>query len=115
MAKLQAATISSQPVRKNKRKAISHENEAALPAVLPITSTSTVATKTNDGGKKARRAPKNTDTGNDRPSLLRRNSSSVVESSVPWPDELTKLAQTHRALNLVYTFSCTRKHLATPF
>ena len=115
MAKLQAATISSQPVRKNKRKAISHENEAALPAGLPVTSTSTVATKTNDGGKKPRRAPKNTNTGNDRTPLLRRNSSSVVESSVPWPDELTKLAQTHRALNLVYTFCCTRKHLATTF
>ena len=115
MAKLQAATISSQPVRKNKRKASSPENEAAPPAGLPATSTSNVVTKTNGGGKKHRRAPKNTDTGNERPPLLRRDSSSVFESSVPWPDELTKLAQTHRALNVVYTFCCTRKHLATTF
>ena len=115
MAKLQAATISSQPVRKIKRKAADHESEAALPAGLLATSTSTVATKTNDGGKKPRRAPKYTQPGNEKHPLLRRDSSNVVESSIPWPDELTKLAQTHRALNLVYTFCCTRKHLATTF
>ena len=115
MAKLQAATISSQPVRKNKRKAISHEFEAAPLAGLPTTSTSIAAPKTNDGGKRPRRASKDTDTGSDRPPLLRRDSSSVFESSIPWPDELIKLAQTHRALNLVYTFCCTRKHLATTF
>ena len=115
MAKLQAATLSSQPVRKNKRKAANCESEAALPAGLPATSTSTVATKTNDGGKKPRRALKYTEPGNEKPPLLRRGSSNVVESSIPWPDELTKLAQTHRALNLVYTFCCTRKHLATTF
>lgn len=35
--------------------------------------------------------------------------------SVPWPEEFRTLAQTHRALNLVYTFCCTRKHFATTF
>lgn len=33
----------------------------------------------------------------------------------PWPAYFTQLAQTHRALNLVFTFCCTRKHLATTF
>ena len=33
----------------------------------------------------------------------------------PWPEHLVQLGQTHRALNLVYTFCCTRKHLATTF
>ncbi|KAL2831626.1 hypothetical protein BJY01DRAFT_254207 [Aspergillus pseudoustus] len=33
----------------------------------------------------------------------------------PWPDTFTKLSRTHRALNLVYTFCCTRKHFATTF
>ncbi|CEL01387.1 hypothetical protein ASPCAL00971 [Aspergillus calidoustus] len=32
-----------------------------------------------------------------------------------WPDTFTKLSRTHRALNLVYTFCCTRKHFATTF
>ena len=33
----------------------------------------------------------------------------------PWPETFKVLSQTHRALNLVYTFCCTRKHLATTF
>ncbi|KAL4917301.1 hypothetical protein BDW62DRAFT_201927 [Aspergillus aurantiobrunneus] len=35
--------------------------------------------------------------------------------SSPWPDPFKKLSRTHRALNLVYTFCCTRKHFATTF
>ncbi|KAL2815719.1 hypothetical protein BJX63DRAFT_420286 [Aspergillus granulosus] len=35
--------------------------------------------------------------------------------TLPWPDTFTKLSRTHRALNLVYTFCCTRKHFATTF
>ncbi|KAL1968594.1 hypothetical protein VTN77DRAFT_1804 [Rasamsonia byssochlamydoides] len=35
--------------------------------------------------------------------------------STPWPEPFKRLSQTHRALNLVYTFCCTRKHLATTF
>lgn len=33
----------------------------------------------------------------------------------PWPQHFKQLSQTHSALNLVYTFCCTRKHLATTF
>ena len=118
MAKLQAATISNQLVRKKKRKTPSDDLAAGHLGTLPTSTTSTastVTTKTYDGGKKSRRAPKDADTGHDKPPLLRQDSSIVVESSIPWPDDLTKLAQTHRALNLVYTFCCTRKHLATTF
>ncbi|KAL1960946.1 hypothetical protein VTO42DRAFT_4834 [Malbranchea cinnamomea] len=35
--------------------------------------------------------------------------------SIPWPEAFTILSKTHRALNLVYTFCCTRKHFATTF
>lgn len=117
MAKLQAATVSNQLVRKKKRKVSSDDPEAEpLDDALPSTSISTVATKTHDGSKKARRAAKDTNAGKGKPPPLRRDSSTVVvETSIPWPNELTKLAQTHRALNLVYTFCCTRKHLATTF
>ncbi|RPB26004.1 P-loop containing nucleoside triphosphate hydrolase protein [Terfezia boudieri ATCC MYA-4762] len=34
---------------------------------------------------------------------------------LPWPQHFKRLSQTHSALNLVYTFCCTRKHLATTF
>ncbi|KAL4943301.1 hypothetical protein BDV06DRAFT_234798 [Aspergillus oleicola] len=32
-----------------------------------------------------------------------------------WPGLFKRLSRTHRALNLVYTFCCTRKHFATTF
>ncbi|KAL4880452.1 hypothetical protein BJY04DRAFT_228548 [Aspergillus karnatakaensis] len=35
--------------------------------------------------------------------------------SSPWPESFKQLSRTHRALNLVYTFCCTRKHFATTF
>ncbi|MCJ1297485.1 hypothetical protein MMC08_000272 [Hypocenomyce scalaris] len=117
MAKLQAATVSNQIVRKKKRKA---SIEPAEPTTQPPlggesqTTTTTVITKTHDGGKKPRRNP-NAKSGTSKPALLRRKSSTVVETTIPWPEHFNKLAQTHRALNLVYTFCCTRKHLATTF
>ncbi|KAI9685333.1 MAG: hypothetical protein M1820_010820, partial [Bogoriella megaspora] len=127
MAKIQAASVSNQIVRKPKRKR-GNENTAASSAPggeiaqteevsadnIPQNPTTTVVpTKTNDGGPKPRR--RKNDTGDKPPPLRRNSSTTVVESSVPWPQYFTQLAATHRALNLVYTFCCTRKHLATTF
>lgn len=38
-----------------------------------------------------------------------------VPSSIPWTDALQALEKAHRALNLVYTFCSTRKHVITTF
>ena len=120
MVKLQAATVSNQIVRKPKRKRQSEPGQDSIQEVAPEVvdiqppengTTTTVPTKTHDGGKKPRRTPKK----DSKPTLQRHNSSTVVETSLPWPAELTSLANTHKALNLVYTFCCTRKHLATTF
>ena len=114
MVKLQAATVSNQVVRKRKRKApIEASEEPGDKAPTTATGT-TVPTKTHDGGRKPRRA-KSAVAGKAKPPLLRRESSTVIETTIAWPDHFTRLAQTHRALNLVYTFCCTRKHLATTF
>ncbi|KAI7154769.1 P-loop containing nucleoside triphosphate hydrolase protein [Hortaea werneckii] len=119
MVKLQAATVSNKVVhnRKRKRQPDVDEDEESTTAeqTEPIeqesgATTTTVPTKQHDGGKKPRRTPQK---AADRPSLQRRSSSNVVETSIPWPDAFTKLGQLHKALNLVYTFCCTRKHLAT--
>ncbi|KAI4086511.1 MAG: hypothetical protein LQ344_007491 [Seirophora lacunosa] len=122
MPKLQAATVSNQLVRKRKRKAPTGEGASEAAITSPSTKTSvtsvTVPTKQHDGGKKPRRTNGTSDTSKAKggvPPLLRRNSSTLVESNVPWPEEFVKLEKTHRALNLVYTFCCTRKHLATTF
>lgn len=42
-------------------------------------------------------------------------SSSSTTSNTAWPASFTTLEKTHRALNLVFTFCGTRKHLATTF
>lgn len=122
MPRLKAATVSDQVIRKRKRK--SHEDdparnetprgeaEAQPNEVVVETTTTTIPTKTHDGGKKPRRTPKKSD-ANQKPMLSRQSSSSIVETDIPWPQHMSKLAQVHRALNLVYTFCCTRKHFAT--
>ncbi|KAJ0165411.1 ATP-dependent helicase HRQ1 [Colletotrichum tanaceti] len=40
---------------------------------------------------------------------------SAVECNIMWPERFKALEKTHRALNLIFTFCCTRKHLATTF
>jgi DEAD/DEAH box helicase domain-containing protein len=118
---MKAATEFGKVVRKRKRKDV---NEASLeqdvtttetsPALIDLgVGTTTIPTKTHDGGNKPRRAPKPT-----APPKLARNASTLsnpVTTSLPWPASFMKLEQTHRALNLVFTFCCTRKHLATTF
>jgi len=108
MVKLQAATVSNQVVHhKRKRKQPVEPSEEA--DANADTTTTTVPTKTHDGGKKPRKAK-----GASKPPLLRRDSSTnLVESDIPWPDHFKYLSRLHGALNLVYTFCCTRKHFAT--
>ena len=116
MVKLQAATISSHVPRKRKRETSDPTLASADKSKSGESSTgiTTLPTKTHDGGKTVRRVLKDGALKGKSP-LLRRDSSTVVETSIPWPHQLELLAQTHRALNLVYTFCCTRKHLATTF
>ncbi|KAL8935716.1 MAG: hypothetical protein Q9211_004548, partial [Gyalolechia sp. 1 TL-2023] len=119
MAKSQAATVSNQIIHKRKREPALDDTPEALeasfgPLEAPVTSV-TIPTKQHDGGKKPRRTNAPSKAKGGAPPLLRRNSSTTVETDIPWPDEFTKLERTHRALNLVYTFCCTRKHLATTF
>ncbi|KAK3390458.1 hypothetical protein B0H63DRAFT_115439 [Podospora didyma] len=45
----------------------------------------------------------------------RRKKTPPVECAIEWPEWFKLLEKTHRALNLVYTFCSTRKHLATTF
>ncbi|QPH09921.1 hypothetical protein C2857_000986 [Epichloe festucae Fl1] len=46
---------------------------------------------------------------------LKKELSREVPCVIEWPDLFKSLEKTHRALNLVFTFCCTRKHLATTF
>lgn len=111
MVKLQAATVSNKIVRKRKRKTVGDddqkngETEGSQVATDAISVVEPAEPPQDDKPKpkrktKAKGAPKVDDN---------------IDLSIAWPDHFTKLAQTHKALNLVYTFCCTRKHLATTF
>lgn len=113
MVKLQAATVSNQAVNRKRKRKQNNDNEASAVEVgdeaAVTTTTATVPTKTTDGGKKPRRTK-----GGAKPPLLERNSSTnLVESDIPWPEQFKQLSVLHKALNIVYTFCCTRKHFAT--
>lgn len=98
--------------RKRKRKDVEGDQINAGESEV-LTSVSKLPTKTHDGGSKPRRTP----ASKSKVPALRRNPSSnaVVTSAIPWPTSFQTLEKTHRALNLVFTFCCTRKHLATTF
>jgi DEAD/DEAH box helicase domain-containing protein len=53
--------------------------------------------------------------GNARKPKGRKPVNQTIECLIEWPDFFKSLEKTHRALNLVFTFCCTRKHLATTF
>ncbi|KAH8597099.1 DEAD/DEAH box helicase-like protein [Bisporella sp. PMI_857] len=117
MPQLKTANVSNQIVRKRKRKRDDtgeiHHTLSTTDSDRSPTTTSTIPTKSHDGGAKPRRAPKTK-----TPPELARNTSSFsgpVNSDIPWPSSFQILEKTHRALNLVFTFCCTRKHLATTF
>ena len=122
MTKLKAATVSDQTIKRKRKRtgtvaSTGDENDPPVideqeQDVTGVGTTTAVPTKTRDGGKKPRRRPA---AGGQPPAALRRNSSTMVETEIPWAAPFAQLAQTHRALNLVYTFCCTRKHFATTF
>ena len=72
-----------------------------------------VPTKTHNGDPKPRRVSR----GKPTPSVPKNASSpsNLVTSDIPWPVSIQQLEKIHRALNLIFTFCCTRKHLATTF
>lgn len=120
MATLKEAHISKMIVRKRKRPEISQaeidEDEARnadTHTVEEVSTTASIPVKEHDGGLKPRRKAK----ANAAPTMKRSSStiSNSVTCNVPWPASFATLEKTHRALNLVFTFCCTRKHLATTF
>ncbi|KAI1961932.1 ATP-dependent 3'-5' DNA helicase [Ophidiomyces ophidiicola] len=82
----------------------------------------TIPTKDHDGPSYHHTPPhsKPSSTSSSRASSASRSGSKTASKgktsqSIPWPPAFKSLSQTHRALNLVYTFCCTRKHFATTF
>jgi len=134
MVRIQPQTIPNQVSTRRKRKYPGDDGDdpQPTPVGLPIpraasedlesssrdevevaTTTTAVPTKTQDGGRKPRRTQKAK--SGQEPALVKDNSSDLVETDIAWPEQLKELERTFRALNLTYTFFCTRKYLATTF
>lgn len=60
-------------------------------------------------------AGKSKRTGRKPKASLKKEMSQVIDCVIDWPDSFKVLDKTHRALNLVFTFCCTRRYLATTF
>ncbi|KAL4956353.1 hypothetical protein BDW69DRAFT_192483 [Aspergillus filifer] len=88
-------------------------NQETTEPVPELNTNSSQATSTEKPTKKARKTPvTETQKGKDKEEEEKQP---VRKPTTPWPDSFRKLSRTHRALNLVYTFCCTRKHFATTF
>ncbi|KAF2455098.1 hypothetical protein BDY21DRAFT_387218 [Lineolata rhizophorae] len=110
---LRAASISDKKIPRKRKRTSPKENDS-----MPERNSTTtkIPTKTEDGGARPRRP--RTPAGQSNSRIDKRKSgekSASMETTIPWPEHFKRLEQTHRALNLVYTFCCTRKHLATTF
>lgn len=110
---------------KGKRKRSGEIAQATDPSLdvasAPSRETSAIPIKIEDDetGSPAPKARRGRTKGSGKGKAALRKGESSLQSVTclldPWPAYFTQLAQTHRALNLVFTFCCTRKHLATTF
>ncbi|KAJ5502470.1 hypothetical protein N7463_005344 [Penicillium fimorum] len=81
----------------------------------PLTTTNPPLNESDVHGTELIKTPTAKKTGKGKKITSKPPKPSKRTPSTPLPDAFKRLSQTHRALNLVYTFCCTRKHFATTF
>ncbi|CAJ2512283.1 Uu.00g052980.m01.CDS01 [Anthostomella pinea] len=121
MSSLKAATVSNRIIRRKRKRPGADEPLASEPEDDP---------STKDIGPTRGATPCKGDDGNDATGSIdastnakttpksRKKASKpnpAVECLIEWSSTFKELEKTHRALNLVFTFCSTRKHLATTF
>lgn len=115
MNTLKATSSLNQSSKKRKRNTVSTDlaTDESQNGTGSVPSKS--VTKNRNGAKKQIQVRKIGPALTTSPSVSR--DVSVVAERLPlsWPEHLVQLGKTHRALSLVYTFCCSRKHLATTF
>ncbi|KAI0396726.1 hypothetical protein F5Y17DRAFT_455794 [Xylariaceae sp. FL0594] len=100
MSSLKAATVSNRII-KGKRKRVDSSPDVEAYDAPDCTDNQRDAAEQANPGRQRRKKPG--------------TSVEVVECLIEWPRMFAELERTHRALNLVFTFCSTRKHLATTF
>jgi DEAD/DEAH box helicase domain-containing protein len=116
MPSLKAATVSNRlKSRKRKRTASEAPSQDATEDSSPQTA---AATEDEEPPQQTDPAGQAAEEKQNAPSQRKKKgaaSRQAVECKIPWPPRFKELDKTHRALNLVFTFCSTRKHLATTF
>lgn len=102
MSSIRASTVSSQPAkRKRPRTLVEGRCNASL---------------TGDNDPKLQDSDKDLQAANElKAHRPQKHLRCVDRAPADWPESFQELWRVHRALTLVYTFCCTRKHLATTF
>ncbi|RAH40952.1 ATP-dependent 3'-5' DNA helicase [Aspergillus brunneoviolaceus CBS 621.78] len=97
----------------------SHEELKPTEATQAATTILPPAQRSGKRGRNGDRSTPNSESAEpataDEPASTQAAASPKRTPATPWPDAFKQLSRTHRALNLVYTFCCTRKHFATTF
>ncbi|KAI1823645.1 hypothetical protein F4861DRAFT_549628 [Xylaria intraflava] len=126
MSSLRAATVSNRILkRKRKRPGSDVQEEQRAQFGDGASSTDpagcvgtkkTAKARTENGRDDIDEVTESATTGKAAASRLKNaTQTQVVECVIDWPPLFTQLEKTHRALNLVFTFCSTRKHIATTF
>ncbi|KAI1462105.1 P-loop containing nucleoside triphosphate hydrolase protein [Annulohypoxylon moriforme] len=103
MATLKAATVSNKIIKRKRKRQNAEDVEDAEGDDLP---------EDLEGSSDRLKAAKS---GNHKVSHRQKKKNQDIECQIEWPQVFKDLDKTHRALNLVFTFCSTRKHLATTF
>ncbi|OTA94440.1 hypothetical protein M434DRAFT_29925 [Hypoxylon sp. CO27-5] len=100
MSSLKAATLSNRLVKRKRKRQDAEDDAGGSPLED--------SEETPQGLNTAK-------SGKPMPSRRKKKANTEVECKIEWPQTFKELDKTHKALNLVFTFCSTRKHLATTF
>ncbi|KAI2467126.1 P-loop containing nucleoside triphosphate hydrolase protein [Annulohypoxylon bovei var. microspora] len=100
MSTLKAATVSDKIIKRKRKRRNAEDDERGGPS------------EDSEEGPERLKIAKS---GSHVASQRQKKKNLAVECQIEWPQAFKDLDKTHRALNLVFTFCSTRKHLATTF
>ncbi|RWA09057.1 hypothetical protein EKO27_g6051 [Xylaria grammica] len=121
MSSPKATTVSNRVVERKRKRTVSDVEEHG-PSGEGVSSTdapnliSPRSSRAEDNNTSTEKLPKEVVSGKFASGRQKNTAETqAVKCIIDWPPEFTELEKTHRALNLVFTFCSTRKHLATTF
>lgn len=121
MSSLKAATVSNRIIKRKRKRAGSDAGGqvSSGDGAPPIDFVDPTDAATDGRGTSIDEVPKDAVVGTAATGRRQKKKTAPVIQNVQclieWPLQFTQLEKTHRALNLVFTFCSTRKHLATTF